>query len=68
MELKLFSTTLDSLVIIYQLALSKDVIFNTSVIKRKEISAGSSKYRFFRENHQLTILDSVVDFIDVNML
>jgi hypothetical protein len=63
MELKSFSTTL---VIIYQLALSKDVILNTSVIKRKE------KFQFTKvqifEIKSPTILDSVVDLIDVNIL
>jgi hypothetical protein len=63
MELKLFSTTL---VIFYQLALSKDVILNTSVIKRKE------EFQFIKvqmfERKSLTILDSVVDLIDVNIL
>ena len=50
--------------IIYQLALSQDVIFITSIIERKE------KFQFIKVQILVrkspTVLESIVDLIDVN--
>jgi hypothetical protein len=60
---KIISTTL---VIINQFALSLDVILITSIIMRKE------KFQFIKvqifERKSPTVLNSVVDLIDVNKL
>jgi hypothetical protein len=61
MELRLFCITV---VIIYQLALLQHVILITLIIKRKE------KIQFIKVQilvrKSSTVLDSVVDLIDVN--